>query len=138
MKAMNRALWTAQGLLAALFMLGGVMKLMMPLDEIGAMMGVPGWFLVFISTCEILGSLGMILPGVLKIRTGLTPLAATGLVIIMVGGTVLTAMGVGGAEPATAVIPAIVGVLAAFVAYGRWQIVPFGRSSRALTLEPAA
>ena len=138
---MSRALWIAQGLLAVTFMFGGVAKLTMPLDEIATMMGVPAAFIVFISVCEILGSLGMILPGLLKIKTGLTPLAAAGFVVIMAGATVMTLMGVGGAEPATAVIPLVLLALAAFVAYGRWQIAPMRRASRQsaeLALEPTA
>ncbi|MFN2517005.1 MAG: DoxX family protein, partial [Pyrinomonadaceae bacterium] len=59
--------------------------------------------------------LGLILPGLLRIRPGLTPLAAAGLVIIMIGATVLTIAG-DGVGPA--LIPLVVGILAAFVAYG--------------------
>ena len=53
---------------------------------------MPGLFLRFIGLCEVLGALGLILPRLLGIRPGLTPLAATGLVIIMVGATVVTLM----------------------------------------------
>ena len=83
---MNRALWIVQGLLSALFLFGGVAKLTMPLDEMEQMTGLPAAFLVFISVCEILGSIGLIVPSVTRIRPGLTPLAAAGLVVIMIGG----------------------------------------------------
>jgi hypothetical protein len=62
--------------------------------------------------------LGLILPGLLRIKPGLTPLAATGLVIIMIGATVLTLIG-DGIVPA--LFPLVVGILLAFVAYGRWR-----------------
>jgi hypothetical protein len=76
---------------------------------------------------EVLGALGLILPGLLGIRTGLTPLAAAGLVIIMTGATVLT---VASGELALALIPLVVGLLSAFVAYGRWRLAPHRGSTR--------
>src|ERR671937_74365 len=87
---MNRALWTVQGMLAALFLFAGGAKLAMPLDELAAQTGLPGLFIQFIAVAEVLGALGLILPGLLRVRPGLTPLAAAGLVIIMIGATVLT------------------------------------------------
>ena len=82
---------------------------------------MPGWFLHFIGVMEILGGFGLILPSVLRIRPGLTPLAAACLVIIMIGATVITlgAIGVG-----AAILPLIVGILCVFVAYGRWRLAP--------------
>src|SRR5436309_15887766 len=88
---MNRALWIVQGLLSPLFLFAGGAKLAMPLDEMVAQTGLPGPFIIFIAVAEILGGLGLILPMLLKIRPGLTPLAAGGLVIIMSGATVMTA-----------------------------------------------
>jgi hypothetical protein len=126
---MNRALWIVQGLLAALFMFGGVAKLTMPLDELAAMMSLPAAFIVFISVAEIAGSLGLILPGLLRIKVGLTPLAAAGLVIIMIGATSLCLNGVGGGDPSGAVVPAATGFLAAFVTFGR-IIVPLSQTPR--------
>jgi hypothetical protein len=81
-------------------------------------------FLHFIGVCEVLGALGLILPGLLGIRPGLTPLAAAGLVIVMIGATVIT---LAGDAAAPALIPLAVGLLAAFVAYGRWRLAPIGR-----------
>jgi len=69
----------------------------------------------------VLGAIGLILPGLLGIRPGLTPLAAAGLVLIMIGATVLT-LASGGVAPA--LIPLVVGLLSAFVAYGRWRLAP--------------
>jgi hypothetical protein len=118
---MNIALWIAQGLLAALFLFAGGMKLVLPIEEMTKQMPMPGWFLRFIAVCEVLGAIGLILPWLLRIRPGLAPLAAAGLVIIMVGATVLTLM-TGGI--AMALIPLVVGILAAFVTYGRWRLAP--------------
>jgi hypothetical protein len=50
---------------------------------------LPGWFLRFLGVAAVLGALGLVLPGLLRIRPGLTPLAAAGLVIIMIGATVV-------------------------------------------------
>jgi uncharacterized membrane protein YphA (DoxX/SURF4 family) len=127
---MNVALWIVQSLLAALFLFAGVMKLVMPLEQMAGPVAFPGWFLRFIGVAETLGGLGLILPGLLRIRPGLTPLAAAGLVIIMIGAT---GIGLKVGDYATALMPFVVGLLAAFVAYGRWRIAPHAgpRSSMA-------
>jgi len=119
------ALWIVQGLLAALFLFAGGTKLILPLDVLMSMgspnqIQLPGWFVRFIGVAEVLGALGLILPGLLHIRPGLTPLAAIGLVIIMIGATVIT---LAGGDVAPALIPLLVGLLSAFVAYGRWRLV---------------
>ena len=118
---MNYALWIVQGLLALLFLFAGGMKLVMPVEEMTKQIPLPGLFLRFIAVCEVLGALGLILPGLLRIRPRLTPLAAAGLVIIMIGATVVTLMT---GDIAMALIPFVVGILAAFVAYGRWRLTP--------------
>jgi len=87
---------------------------------------MPGPFLRFIALCEVLGALGLILPGLLRIRPGLTLLAAAGLVIIMIGATVVTLMT---GDIAMALIPLVVGILEAFVAYGRWRLAPLSAKS---------
>ena len=118
---MSRALWIVQGLLAALFLFAGVMKLVLPLDQMTGAIPLPGAFLRFIGVVEVVGAVGLILPSLLRIRPGLTPLAAGGLVIIMVGAVWIT---VAGGDVASAVIPLLVGILTAFVAYGRWRLAP--------------
>ncbi len=130
---MTYALWIVQGLLAALFLFAGVMKLVLPLDKLVGPVAVPGLFLRFIGVAETLGALGLILPGLLRLRPGLTPLAAAGLVIIMIGATAFNL--VTGDRLSTSVT-VVVGLLAAFVAYGRWKIAPL-RGSRAAELRPA-
>ncbi|MDP8924013.1 MAG: DoxX family protein [Chloroflexota bacterium] len=130
---MNRALWTVQGLLAALFLFAGGVKLATPLDEMVDQSGLPGALILFIGVAEVLGALGLILPGLLRIAPGLTPLAAAGLVIIMSGATVLTAAG-GNAAPA--LFPLVVGLVAALVACGRWRLAPLHGASRSSVLQP--
>jgi len=110
-------LWTAQAVLSALFLFAGVFKLITPTDLLAAQSHMPGDFIKFIGICETLGAFGLILPGLTKIRTELTPLAAAGLVIIMIGAVVTSIIqgaGVGSA------FPGVVGLLAFYVARGRW------------------
>ena len=129
---MNIILWIIQVLLALLFLFAGGTKLVMTIEAMRAMGSpnqilLPGLLIRFIGVCEVLGALGLILPGLLRIRPGLTPLAAAGLVIIMIGATVLTMIGDG---VGAAVVPLVTGLLAAFVAYGRWRVAPHrGRSA---------
>ena len=118
---MNIALWIVQVLLALLFLFTGGMKLVMPIEEMTQQLPMPGWFLRFIGVCEMLGGLGLILPWLLRIRPGLTPLAATGLVVIMIGATVTTIMT---GQIAISLVSLVVGILCLFVAYGRWRLAP--------------
>jgi uncharacterized membrane protein YphA (DoxX/SURF4 family) len=115
---MTSALWIIQGLLALLFLFAGSMKLIVPIEMLTAQMPVPlpGLFLRFIGTAEVAGALGLILPGLLRIRPMLTPLAACGLVIIMIGATVIT---LAGGDGVSALVPLVVGLLCTAVAYGR-------------------
>ena len=123
---MIAALWIVQGLLALLFLFAGGMKLVMPLEELTKQTPLPGHFLRFIGVAEVLGAIGLILPGLLRIRPGLTPLAAAGLAIIMIGAT---ATNLASGDVAMAPIPLVVGILSAFVAYGRWRLAPAPGSS---------
>jgi len=120
-KGINVVLWVIQTLLALLFLFSGGVKLAMPIEPMAKQAGLPGTFLRFIAVMEVLGAIGLILPGILRIRTALTPLAAAGLVIIMIGATVIMFRVNGAVQALT---PAVVGVLVAFVAYGRWGLAP--------------
>ncbi len=123
---MNYVLWAVQVLLALLFLFAGGTKLVLPPEVLAAMgspnqIQLPGWLVRFVGVVEVLGALGLLLPGLLRIKPGLTPLAAAGLVIIMIGATALTMAADG---VASALVPLVVGLLAAFVAYGRWRLAP--------------
>jgi uncharacterized membrane protein YphA (DoxX/SURF4 family) len=134
---MTYALWIAQALLALVFLFAGGVKLVMPYEEMAAGIPVPlpEAFLRFIGVAEVLGALGLILPGLTHVRPSLTPLAAAGLVIIMIGAVVLT---LATGEVAMALIPLVVGLVAAFVAYGRWRLAPLSGSSRRPALGQAS
>ena len=115
---MNIVLWIIQILLALLFLFAGVTKLLpitMPPPPPNMWMP-PMWFLKFIGVCELLGALGLVLPGLFRRQQYLTVYAATGLTIIMIGAVVVSVMTMG---VATGVTPLIVGILCVFVAYGR-------------------
>ncbi|HSB10595.1 MAG TPA: DoxX family protein [Blastocatellia bacterium] len=120
----NYALWIVQVLLALLFLFAGGVKLVLPAEALTG--PVPVLFLRFIGLCEVLGAIGLILPGLLRIRPALTPLAAAGLVIIMIGATVINLLGGG---VAAALITLLIGSLAAFVSYGRSRVIPHGERS---------
>jgi len=127
-RKLNVVLWIIQGLLALLFLFAGGVKLILPIAAMAKQVALPGWFLRCIGVAEVLGGIGLVLPGIARIRTGLTSLAACGLVIIMIGATCITA-----AEGSirSALFPLVVGLLAAFVAYARSRLVPLRESARA-------
>lgn len=117
----NVLLWAIQGLLALLFLFAGGMKLMLPLEALKGPVALPGLFLRFLGVVEVLGAAGLILPGIVRIRQGLTPLAAVGLTTIMIGATAITVTGIG---VAPALLPLAVGLLSATVAVGRAPLAP--------------
>jgi hypothetical protein len=90
---MNAALWIVQGLLALAFLGVGAMKATQPIANLAKNMGWVNDFtptiVRLIGVAEILGALGLILPGIFHVATILTPIAATGLAIIMVGASVV-------------------------------------------------
>jgi len=123
----NVTLWVIQGLLAALFLFAGSMKLILPIDAMAGPVALPGAFLRFIGVVEVLGAVGLVLPWLLRIRPELTPLAGAGLVLIMVGASAIAMMG---GAAAGALVPFAVGLLAATVAYGRWRAAPTYKGAR--------
>jgi hypothetical protein len=128
-RKLNATLWTLQSLLAVIFLMTGAMKLLTPADLMEAQSPLPLFLVRFIGMCEVAGALGMLLPGLLRIRPSLTPLAAAGLVVLMIGATVLTPIMIS-PDPVMTLIPAMVGAMAAFVAYARVRMAPLrGRLS---------
>ena len=124
-KALNIGLWTVQLLLGAMFAAAGLMKLTQPIASLAESLGWPGAIppatVRFIGASELLGALGLILPAATRITPGLTPLAGAGLTTIMVLASLFhISRGEFGAIP----INAILGGLAAFVAWGRWKKAP--------------
>jgi hypothetical protein len=129
-------LWTLQALLALFFALGsGAPKLLVPLEMLPMPIPLPAPFIWLIGTCEILGALGLILPGLLRVRTGLTTLAAACLVALTACATVYQ---LAAGQPESALFASGIGLLAAFVAYGRWRLAPLDRTAERSALEVAA
>ena len=127
-------LWTLRGLLALFFVLGsGAPKLLLPVERLDLPLALPQAFVWFIGVAEVLGGLGLILPGLLRRHTGLTSLAALGLVLVTVGAT---AYQLAAGQPASALFAVTVGLFAAAVAYGRWQLARQGSSWRRHRVEP--
>jgi hypothetical protein len=123
---MTYALWIVQVLLALTFLWAGGVKLVLPLEQLKGPIELPAAFIRFLGVAEVLGALGLILPGLLRIRPGLTPLAAAGLLIIMLGAT---AFGVVVRDVAMTLIPLVIGLLCAFVAWGRSRTVTARRAA---------
>jgi hypothetical protein len=93
---MNLSLWIIAGLMAAIFLLAGANKLLIPQEKLAKAPG-GGWVLDFsagfvkaLGAVEILGAVGLILPALLDIAPILVPMAAVGLALIMVGAAIVT------------------------------------------------
>jgi len=122
---MDIVLWVLQVLLASAFLIAGVNHAFR-YDQVKPRMSwvaaVPRGLVTFIGICEILGAIGLILPALTGIWPWLTPLAALGLVAIML---LAAAFHVTRSEYSSIITNLILLVLAAFLAYGRWMIEPF-------------
>ena len=121
---MNLALWIIAGLLAVAYLVGGGGKLVMPKEKIAAVGPSARWVEDFsagtvkvIGALEVLAAVGLILPAVLDIAPVLVPLAAVGLVMIMVG-AVITRLRRHEAKFMVADLAYL--ALAGFVAWGRF------------------
>jgi uncharacterized membrane protein YphA (DoxX/SURF4 family) len=133
-KRISALLWTAQVLLALTFLFAGGMKLVAPAEMLKGPVPLPVLFLRFIGLCETLGAIGLILPSVTRIKPWLTPLAASGLIVIMIGATAITLIG---GQFGPALVPLVVGSLAVFVANGRSRLAPISKKSRGTVYAPS-
>jgi len=122
---MGIALWVTQGLLAVAFLTAGAPKLAQPKEKLAKNMA---WVEDFsqpavrlIGAVEVLGAIGVVLPALTGILSWLTPLAALGLAVTMVGAS-LTHLRRG--ERSAVVPPVVLLILAAFVVYGRFVVLP--------------
>jgi uncharacterized membrane protein YphA (DoxX/SURF4 family) len=122
---MNIALWIVQILLALAFAMAGIMKVTQPIDRLETRMGwvkdVGPRGVRLIGSLEILGAIGLILPAVTGILPWLTPVAAVGFVLTMAGAMITHGRrgeysGIG--------VNVVLLLLALFVVYGRFVIVP--------------
>ena len=121
---MNIALWIVQLLLGGMFVFAGVLKAFQyerAKTSLFWVKGLPRGLVTFIGISELLGGLGLLLPSITGILPWLTPLAGAGLALIMI-----LAIGFHASrrEPQAIGITTVLLLLAAFVAYGRFMIVP--------------
>lgn len=119
---MNVVLWILQALLALVFLAHGLMFLMPP-PEIATQMNeiLPRWFTLFLGVAEVAAGIGLVVPGVTRIKPGLVPAAALGVVIVMVGATILHVVR---NEMSSAAITTVLLVMAIVVAHGRLRLSP--------------
>ena len=118
---MNGILWTVQSLLALLFLGSGIAKSVMSKKRLLATgqtgaAAMPLGFVRFIAICELLGAVGLVAPRTSGIYPELTPLAAGGLALIMLGAA-LVHYQIHEFKPI--VFNGILFLLCIFVAYGR-------------------
>jgi uncharacterized membrane protein YphA (DoxX/SURF4 family) len=119
---MNIALWIIAGLLATVFLASGAMKLAQPKEKLvaagmGALEDFSAGAVKAIGTLEILAAVGLLLPAALGIAPILVPLAAVGLVLLMVGAIITQLRR---HEAQAIVVNLVVIALAALVAWGRF------------------
>ncbi|MGH1438330.1 MAG: DoxX family protein [Lewinella sp.] len=124
-KAINIALWVAQALLGAMFLMAGTMKASQPVAALAESLPwvttVPLGLVRFIGISELLGGLGLLLPSLLRIKPFLTVWAAIGLVVVMLLAALFHASK--GEFPAIG-MNVVLMALAAFVAWGRSKKAP--------------
>ena len=124
-KKLNIALWVVQSLLAAMFLMSGVMKLTSPIETIAESLpwvtAVPVALVRFIGLSELTGALGLLLPSIFKIKPQLTVWAARGLIAIMVLASVFHASR---GEFSTIGMNVVLMAIALFIAWGRSKKAP--------------
>lgn len=121
---MNKLLWLLQIVIGAYFILTGLMHFVVPPGlpaQMAWMYDLPAGIHYVSGTAEVLGGLGLVLPGLLRTNVGLTPLAALGLVLIMVGAG---AWHITRGEYVNLVMNLVLGGIAAFIGYSRWRLRP--------------
>lgn len=87
-KAIHIALWIAQGLLAVMFIMAGIMKATQPIEALAESLpwvtSTPLTLVRFIGISELLGGLGILIPSIFRFKPFLTVWAALGLALVMV------------------------------------------------------
>ena len=120
---MNVLLWVLQILLAVAFFAHGWLLLFPPASMVELMNSTIGpSFRIFIGVAEVLAAVGLTLPGITRTLPWLVPLAAAGVMIVMISATVFHIMR--GDPVSSAITTVILLVLATFVTYMRWRVKP--------------
>jgi putative oxidoreductase len=135
-KALHITLWIAQVVLAAMFLMSGFMKVAQPIDQLSQMLPwaaqVPEALVRFIGVAEVIGAVGLILPSLLRIQPKLTPIAAVGLVLVMLFAVVFH---ISRGETPVIGMNFVLIAIAAFIAWGRFKkasIAPKSTNQRIL------
>lgn len=119
---MNVALWVLQVALAVAFFAHGWIFLFPPADMVELMnASISPAFRIFLGVAEVLAAVGLTLPGIMRVLPWLVPCAAAGLMVVMIGATILH---VARGEVSSAITTALLLVVATFVAYMRWKVRP--------------
>jgi len=124
---MNVVLWILQALLAIQFAFHGWFYLFPP-PEMVDKFPIAAWFRIFIGVAEWLASVGLLLPGIVRIQPGLVPLAAAGVALITASASVFH---FSRGETSYAVFTIGLFALSAFVATMRWKVKPIPRRTLA-------
>src|SRR6267143_2448387 len=119
---MTVTLWVLQVLLAVAFLAHGWIFLFPPVGMVELMnASIPPAFRIFLGIAEVLAAVGLTLPGITRVLPWIIPCAAAGLMVVMIGATILhTARG----EVSSAITTALLLAVATFVAYMRWKVRP--------------
>jgi uncharacterized membrane protein YphA (DoxX/SURF4 family) len=130
----NILLWVLQVLLAAVFLAHGWLLLMPPPDIAAQMVAsLPRAFWLFLGVAELLAAIGLTLPGLTRVMPGLVSWAAAGIMIVMISATVYH---IARSENSSAVITFVLLLIATFVAYARWRMLPIAPRGRVHPAEP--
>ncbi len=130
-KALHITLWVLQTLLAAMFLMSGLMKVSQPIEKLSQMLPwasqMPELIVRFIGAAEVLGALGLILPSMLRIQPKLTPIAALGLAVVMLFAVFFHLSR--GETPAIGMNFVLIAI-AAFIAWGRFKKAPIAPKTK--------
>lgn len=118
---MNILLWVLQVLLALAFLAHGLLFLFPPAEMVELMKFIPPAFRMFLGVAEVLAAVGLTLPGITRIQPWLIPCAAAGVMIVMISATIFH---IARGEISSAITTAVLLIVATFVAYMRWKVMP--------------
>lgn len=119
---MNVVLWILQALLALAFFAHGGLFLFPPAAMVEQMnASLPRWFQLFLGVAEVAASIGLTLPGLTRIQPQLVPMAAGGIMVVMVSATIFH---ITRDEWSSAATTMVLLAMATCVAYMRWRVKP--------------